>query len=77
MQKIFGGTIGRYHWKKREHYFNRIADKDYDLTSQERIEHPFRNYSDCNFVGISKKSSARIAEKAGVLLKNAGISETK
>ena len=77
VQKIFGGTIVRYHWKKREHYFNRIADKDYDLTSQERIEHPFRNYSDCNFDGISKKSSARIAEKAGVLLKNAGISETK
>lgn len=77
VQKIFGGTIVRYRWKKREHYFNRIADKDYDLTSQERIEHPFRNYSDCNFVGISKTSSARIAEKARVLLKNAGISETK
>ena len=79
VQKIFGGTIVRYPWKKREHYFNRIDDKDYDLTSQERIEPPFdfNLYSDCLVLGVSKNSSARITEKARVLLKNAGISDKK
>lgn len=77
VQKIFGGTIVRYSWKNRKHYFNRINDIDYDLTSQERIEHPFSQYSDCQVLGISKKSSARITEKARALLKNAGIYETK
>ena len=77
VQEIFGGTIVRYNWKKRVHYFNRIAGEDYDLTSQERFSHPFDSYDKCNQTGISKKSRATINEKACTLLKNAGISEIK
>ena len=75
VQEIFGGTVVRYSWKKRVHYFNRIAGQDYDLTSQERFDHPFDNYAECNDIGISKKSRSKIEEKARILKQNSGISE--
>lgn len=77
VQEIFGGTIVRYPWRKRIHYFNRIDGIDYDLTYQERIDHPFDKYSECHDIGISKKSRGIIDQKVQILLSNAGISKAE
>ena len=73
MQKIFGGEIVRYTWKKRIHYFNRINGKNFDLTSQERYDHPFDNYDKCSEMGISKKSRNILENKKEMLMRNIGI----
>lgn len=73
VQEIFGGNIIRYAWKKQVHYFNRIAGKNFDLTSQERYDHPFDDYDGCVEVGISKKSRDILEKKKEILMKNAGI----
>lgn len=73
VQKIFGGEIVRYTWKKRIHYFNRINGKNFDLTSQERYDHPFDNYDKCSEIGISKKSRNILENKKEMLMRNIGI----
>ena len=45
------------------HYFNRITGKNFDLTSQERYDHPFDDYDGCVEVGISKKSRDILEKK--------------
>ena len=73
VQELFGGEIVRYTWKRRTHYFNRINGKNYDLTSQERHNHPFENYDKCTKIGLSKKSGDKIREKKDIIVKNIGI----
>lgn len=75
VQEIFGGEIFRYTWKKRVHYFNRINGEAYDLTSQERGDHPFTDYDkdQSTEIGISKKSGVILREKKRVLMENADI----
>ena len=63
VQEIFGGNIIRYAWKKQVHYFNRITGKNFDLTSQERYDHPFDDYDGCVEVGISKKAATFLKRK--------------
>ena len=75
VQRIFGGDILRYSWRSRQHFFNRINGIDIDLTSQERIDNPFNNYSECSKKGLPPKSETRILEKASTLLREAKISE--
>lgn len=47
--------------------------KNFDLTSQERYDHPFDDYDGCVEVGISKKSRDILEKKKDILMKNAGI----
>ena len=75
VQRIFGGDILRYSWSSKQHYFNRINGIDIDLTSQERIDNPFNNYSECSRKGLPAKNKTRILEKASALLREARISE--
>ena len=75
VQRIFGGDILRYPWRRKQHYFNRIDGIDIDLTSQERIDNPFNDYAECSKKGLPSKNETRILEKASTLLREAKISE--
>lgn len=50
-----------------------LPEKIFDLTSQERYDHPFDDYDGCVEVGISKKSRDILEKKKDILMKNAGI----
>lgn len=40
-----------------------LPEKNFDLTSQERYDHPFDDYDGCVEVGISKKSRDILEKK--------------